>query len=194
MKVALVFFCVLTSLSLFATQGTTQKTPPTCRGKVLPIALLAGPKLSGPGLPLRFAGMRQHSPPPFHTFPSQKPLRLVIKSREEFADYWKQLTAGVSPDSVPPTPHVDFAKDIVVVSAMGQRPSSGYWTFFDGACEVDGQVEVFVTSIDGGGCGSLGIMTYPADAVRLPRTDLPVVFRETQVDCRQLQKPQSSRP
>jgi len=33
----------------------------------------------------------------------------------------------------------------------------------------------------------LGVVTYPADVVRLPRTDLPVVFRETQVSCTQWQ-------
>ena len=31
-------------------------------------------------------------------------------------------------------------------------------------------------------------LTYPADAVRLPQTDLPVVFRETQIPCREWAK------
>jgi hypothetical protein len=75
------------------------------------------------------------------------------------------------------------------VSAMGQRPSSGYWTFIDGACEVDGQVEVFVTNVEDVKCsGAFTVLTYPADAVRIPRTDLPIVFRETQLSCTQWHK------
>ena len=77
---------------------------------------------------------------------------------------------------------------MVVIAAMGRRPSSGYWTFVDGACEVDGQVEVFVSNVEGSVCaghGQLPAETHPADAVRLPRSDLPIVFRETQVSCTQ---------
>jgi hypothetical protein len=74
---------------------------------------------------------------------------------------------------------------MVVVAAMGTRPSSGYSIFIDGACEVDGQVEVYVTSIENDKCVGLAVLTAPADAVRLPQTDLPVVFRETQFTCTQ---------
>jgi hypothetical protein len=75
---------------------------------------------------------------------------------------------------------------MVVVAAMGTRPSSGYLTMIDGACEVDGQVEVFVSNVEDATCTpQLGIVTYPADAVRLPQTDLPVVFGETQIGCTQ---------
>jgi len=67
---------------------------------------------------------------------------------------------------------------------MGERPSCCNWTIIDGACEVDGQVEVFVSNVDDVRCiGSYPAVTYPADAVRLPQTDLPVVFRETQIPC-----------
>lgn len=159
-----------------------------CRGKALPIQLLPGPKMTGPALPLRFGGTREFPRPPINSFPSQKPLRLVIKTREEFRDFWKQFTAPIPPSNgIPPPPEVDFSKEMVVVSAMGQRPSSGYWTIIDGACEVNGQVEVFVSNLEGGvSCGAaFAVVTYPADAVRLPRTDLPVVFHETQLTCTQ---------
>jgi len=184
MKLALVLFCVLTSLSLwFGAQGTP---PVICRGKPLSITLLPGPKMSGPSLPLRFGGTRQLPRPPVNSFPSDKALRLVIKNRGEFSNFWKRLTARVPPGSwVPPLPEIDFLKEMVVVAAMGRRPSSGYWTIIDGACEVDGQVEVFVSNVDATCVPQPSVVTYPADAVRLPRTDLPVVFRETQVSCTQ---------
>lgn len=183
MKVALIFVSVLTGVSLwFGVQGT----PPVCRGKALPIKLLPGPKMTGPSLRLRFGGTREFPRPPINSFPSEKSLRLVIKTREEFNDFWKQFTAPIPPSNgIPPPPEIDFSKEMVVVSAMGFRPSSGYWTVIDGACEVDDQVEVFVSSIEEP-CGvNFGVVTYPADAVRLPRTDLPVVFRETQLTCTQ---------
>ncbi len=72
------------------------------------------------------------------------------------------------------------------MTAMGKKPSSGYWTFIDGACEVDGQLEVFVSNADDVSCiGPFAVVTYPADAVRLPQTKLPIVFRETSIPCLQ---------
>ena len=180
MKLALIFFSVLTSLSLwFGAQGK----PAICRGKPLSITLLPGPKMTGPSLPLRFGGAREFPRPPVNIFRSENPLRLVIKNRDAFSNFWERLR--VPPDNwVPQLPEIDFAKEIVVVAAMGQRPSSGYWTIIDGACEVDGQVEVFVSNVEEVRCvGQFPVLTYPADAVRLPRTDLPIVFRETVIPC-----------
>lgn len=181
MKLALIFFCLLTSLSLwFAAQGTA---PVTCRGKSLSIEMLElpGVKVVGIPVPLRFGGTRQ---PPRLSFKSDKAFQLVLRNRDEFSDFWKRLTAGM--DWQPPLPELDFSKKMVVVTGMGMRPSSGYSTIIDGVCEVDGQIEVFVSSIE---CaGALGIVTYPADAVLLPQSDLPVVFRETKIDCKELLK------
>jgi hypothetical protein len=181
MKSALVFFSIVTGLSLwFAAQGTA---PVVCRGKVLPITLLPGPKMTGPEVPLRFGGTRPMPGPPINIFVADKGFRLVIKNRDEFSDFWKRFTAAIPP------PEIDFTKEMIVVSAMGQRPTSGYWTFIDGACEVDGHVEVFVSNVEDPRCiGAMDSLTYPADAVRLPQTNLPVVFRETQISCRQWAK------
>lgn len=181
MKSALIFFSILMGLSFcFAVQGTA---PVVCRGKVLPITLMPGPKMTGPEVPLRFGGTRPMPGPPINIFVADKGFRLVIKNRDEFSDFWKRFTAAIPP------PEIDFTKEMIVVSAMGQRPTSGYWTFIDGACEVDGHVEVFVSNVEDPRCiGAMDSLTYPADAVRLPQTNLPVVFRETQISCRQWAK------
>jgi hypothetical protein len=183
MKLALISSSVLTSLSLwFGAQGTQ---PVVCRGKPLSITLLPGPKMTGPSLPLRFGGTRPFPSPWVNSFISDTGFRLVVKNRDEFSDFWKRFTARVPPGNwVPPLPEIDFSKEMVVVAAMGQRPSSGYWTIIDGACEVDGQVEVSVSNVEDVRCvGQFSVLTHPADAVRLPRTDLPIVFRETQIPC-----------
>lgn len=188
MKLALLCFSVVTSLSVWFVAQRTQ--PIVCHGKPLPIGLLPGPKMTGPSLPLRFGGTREFPRPPVNIFHSENTLRLVIKNRDEFSNFWKQFTAQVPPGSwVPPLPEIDFSKEMVVVAAMGQRPSSGYWTIIDGACEANGQVEVFVSNVEDVSCvGNWPSVSYPADAVRLPRTDLPVVFRETQIPCNQWAK------
>lgn len=188
MKLALIFFSLVTTLSLgFAPQGTP---PVTCRGKSLPILLLPGPIMMGPSLPLRFGGTRPFPSPYVNGFPTDKGFRLVIKNRDEFSAFWKRLTAPVPPGQwVPPLPDIDFSKEMIVVAAMGTRPTSGYWTIIDGACEVNGQVEVFVSNVEDASCsGVLLAVTQPADAVRIPRSDLPIVFRETQISCTQWNK------
>ncbi len=183
MKVALISFFILTSLWF----GVQEKSPDVCRGKALPITLLPGPKMTGPALPLRFGGIRDFPRPPIHSFPTDKPFRLVIKTRDEFSDLWNRFTAPVPPGQwAPPLPEVDFSTEFVIVAAMGTRPMSGYWIIIDGACEVDGHVEVFVSSVEDPSCtGQLQVLTNPADAVRIPRTDLPIVFRENQIPCTQ---------
>jgi len=182
-KLALIFFSVLTSLSLWF--GAQDKQPITCSGKPLPIMLLPGPKMSGPELPLRFGGSRPFPRPPINGYKSDNSFRLVIRTTDEFSDFWKKFTTSFQPNRVIPPPEIDFSKDMVIVAAMGMKPTSGYQIIIDGACEVDGHVEVFVSSMDNTKCG-LGqaqVISYPADAVRLRQTDLPVVFRETQVPC-----------
>ena len=183
MKLALIFFFVLTSLSLWFSTQETQ--PAVCRGKSLPIAILPGPEMTFVPVPLRFGGTRPPPLPWFHSFPTKTSFRQVIKTREEFNDLWKRRLAPVPPGKwVPSIPEVDFSKEMVVVAAMGERPSSGYGIMIDGACECDGQVEVYVSSNENA-CGGavLAVVTAPADAVRLPQTDFPVVFRETQMPC-----------
>ena len=185
MKLALIFFSVLTSLSIsFTPQGTP---PVVCRGKPLPITLLPGPKMTGPSLPLRFGGTRPVPSPWVNMYPSEKGFRQVIKTRYEFSDFWKGLARPGQ--WLPPLPEIDFTKEMIVVSAMGQRPTGGYLIVIDGACEMDNQIEVFIDSVESVKCiGVTDSLTYPADAVRLPRSDLPVVFRETQIPCKEWAK------
>ena len=152
--------------------------------------MMPGPEMTGPSFPLRFGGSRSSPRPPFSSFPSETSFRLVVKNRAEFTDYWNRLTANMPPENKALMPEIDFAKEMIVVSAMGVRPSHGpYFTFIDGACEVDGQIEVFVSTHDDRKCGGgFATLSYPADAVRIPRSDLPVVFRETQISCADMKK------
>lgn len=183
MKLALIFFSLLTGFSLwFAPQWPSRLE---CRGKSLPITMLPGPKMTGPSLPLRFGGTRPFPGPPVNSFHTKTGFRAVLRTQEEFSDFWDRFTSQMLPENKPPLPEVDFSKDMILVSTMGQRPTSGpYWTFIDGACEFDGQIEVFVSDVDSPSCvGGFTTLSFPADAVLIPRSDLPVVFRESRISC-----------
>ena len=120
-------------------------------------------------------------------------LRLVVRDRDLWVDVWKRIHRldpyrGPYPEP-PPLPEIDFSREMLIVAAMGRRPSSAYGIIIDGAYayERNYRLEVFVRSIENQkGCGALTIMTAPLDIVRLPRTDRTVLFRETEVvpECR----------
>jgi hypothetical protein len=187
MKLALIFLSLMTGLTLwFAPQGAPP--PVECRGKSLPITFYeVGLKLTGPSLPLRFGGTR---PFPSFSFKTEKPFRLVIKNQEQYNEFWKGVISPIPPSNgLPAMPAVDFSKEMLIISAQGQRPSSGHWTIIDGACEADGQVQIFISNVEDASCGGVfAVVTYPADAVRMPRTDLPIVFRESEITCKEWQQ------
>jgi len=153
------------------------KTPESvCRGKTVAVSLLERPfglKLSGRRTPYLNGGISQRA-------------RLVIRDRAEFNELWNQIMRVIS--DKPPLPEVDFSREMIIVAAMGQQLSR-YEIIIDGACEVDNQLEVLVRSTKFLPCGlQAGLPPETVDIVRLPKTDLPVIFREIEVtsDCREL--------
>jgi hypothetical protein len=144
-----------------------------CRGKTVAVLLLERPyglKLYGRRTSYLNGGVSQRA-------------RLVIRDRAEFTELWNKIMSAIS--DKPPMPEVDFSREMLIVAAMGPRPSP-YEIIIDSACEVDNQLEVVVRSIKFVPCGAyLGLLPQPVDIIRLPKTDLPVVFRETEFtsDC-----------
>lgn len=156
------------------------KTPGSvCRGKHVAVSLLERPfglKLFGRRTSYLNGGMSQRA-------------RLVIRNRAEFNELWNKITSTAS--DKPPLPEVDFSREMLIVAAMGQQPSR-YEIIIDSACEIDNQLEVSVRSTRFLTCGlQAGLPPETVDIVRLPKTDLPVVFRETEVtsDCNGLLRP-----
>lgn len=98
-------------------------------------------------------------------------------------DVWKRIHSRdprLGPSPVPPLPEIDFSREIVVVAAMGSRPTAGYFISIDGAYERDNLLEVVVRSVETR-CGGFTILTAPLAIVRLPKTERSVVFREIEV-------------
>jgi hypothetical protein len=105
--------------------------------------------------------------------------RLVIRDASAWAEMWARLST-VRP--VPPLPTVDFNREMVVVTALGARPSGGHSIVVEGASREGGTVYVTVRSeTPGSGCLLSQALTSPVDVARMPRTDDPVQFRERTV-------------
>ncbi len=101
------------------------------------------------------------------------PARMVIRTREGWSVYWSRHAANRLPP--PPCPEIDFARDMVVVLSLGERPSAGY------------AVEVHSVEREGAflrvqarerkpapGTGQAAVVTHPFHIVRLPRSAGPV--------------------
>lgn len=166
--------------NLYFASGAAQKTPEAvCRGKSVPVSQLDRPyglKITGRRTSYVRGGISRRA-------------RLVIRSRDEFNELWQEILRG-SPKNTP-LPEVDFSREMLIVAASGQQPTSAE-IIIESACDVNTQLEVSVRSTRFVPCHpQVGLPPQPLDIVRLPKTDLPVVFRETEVipDCKELLRP-----
>jgi hypothetical protein len=144
------------------------------QGKPVPVTQL-GPKRSGPHT--SYSGSK-----------FEDPFRFVVRDRDAWHDVWKQIYQhNPSNGPYPEPPEIDFSREMVIVAAMGQRPTSGYEIIIDGAYERDDRLEVVVKSVVNVKCfGVFTAVTSPLDIVRLAKIERPVVFREIEVvpDCK----------
>lgn len=104
-------------------------------------------------------------------------LRVVIRDDAAWQHYWALIHRDISP--VPPIPRVDFAHDMVVLAALGQRASGGYDIRVDSAYGDGDGVEVLVRrSSPGRDCIVTAALTQPVDLARIPARSGPVLFLE----------------
>ncbi len=92
----------------------------------------------------------------------------VLRDRAAWEATWRELHAGLDAGVAPA---VDFARDMVVLVAAGQRSSGGHSVRVDGtSAGADGALVLHVTStVPGPDCMSTMALTSPADVVRVPR-------------------------
>lgn len=110
--------------------------------------------------------------------------RLVIRDQAAWSDFWRDATGHETP--APPIPALDFASEMVIVAAMGSRPSGGYAIAIESVQESAAGLHVSVMeSSPGPQCMVLTVITAPVVAVRVPRRDGPVAFVEKSqtIDC-----------
>ena len=107
-------------------------------------------------------------------------LRSVVRDPATWTKLWQRMQRPFFPR--PAVPAVDFTRDMVIVAALGQRPSAGYDILIESAERTpDGLiVELRVTS-PGSGCPVEAALTQPVDIGRVPFSDGPIRFRARQV-------------
>lgn len=108
----------------------------------------------------------------------------MVRGREAWIEIWKRIYRPDPTDgTMAPLPEVDFAREMLIVAALGERPTGGYGIIVDSACEQEKELKIVVRSISRVKCGGVtDSLTQPLDIVRLPKSELPVVFQEIEVD------------
>lgn len=107
-------------------------------------------------------------------------LRGVVRDSLAWTDLWQRIQQPFFPR--PAVPPVDFAREMVVVAALGQRPTGGYDIMIEGAERTaDGMVVDLRVTSPASGCPVEAAMTQPVDLGRVPVSDGPVRFRERRV-------------
>ncbi len=103
--------------------------------------------------------------------------RLVVRDQDAWEAAWQQLTANTMPSTS--APEVDFGAHMLIVAAMGSRPTGGFVVSVDGVHVSD--AGIFVTVLEtapGPGCAVTLAFTAPAVVVRIPRNPAEVTFVE----------------
>jgi len=107
-------------------------------------------------------------------------LRIVIRDAKAWRKIWQRIHTPFSPE--PALPEIDFSRQLVVVVALGTRPTGGYGIIVDRAFQRDNRLEIKVRKQSPGQtCFTNQSVTQPVDIVLIPKTERSVVFRETEV-------------
>lgn len=106
-----------------------------------------------------------------------EPVRAVVRDSAAWNALWQAIARPFYPP--PPLPQVDFDRDMVVVAALGARPSSGYDIVIEGARQDTSSIEIALrTSSPAAGCPVSAAVTQPVDLATIPASARPVRFRE----------------
>ena len=95
----------------------------------------------------------------------------VIQSGTQLANTWFPLT--------PPVLNVDFETETLIITDMGGKPSGGYSIEIVEICQhFDTLTVTYREESPRPGDMVITVMTHPLHAVKIPKTDLNVVFRK----------------
>lgn len=108
------------------------------------------------------------------------PARLVVEEARSFEEIWSRAFGTYQPP--PPLPDVDFAREVVIVVALGEQGSGGYLIRVTGAIATSADVLVAIESTaPGADCAVSSALTQPLDIVKIPRRAATFRFEESSV-------------
>jgi hypothetical protein len=110
--------------------------------------------------------------------------RVVIRSATEWPAIWSRLHGAQTP--APEVVQPDFDTEMAVVAAMGEKPTGGFDIVIDSVTRHERGAITYVTERSPGpGCMTTQALTQPVHAVRAPKTDGTIWWREQSVveDC-----------
>ena len=103
--------------------------------------------------------------------------RIVVRDADHWREVWRAIWRDHSPG--PPLPPVDFERELIVVAALGQRPTGGFSILLESAARAGSGAVVSVrTTAPGPRCGTTAALTEPVDIARLPRVEGEIRFEE----------------
>jgi hypothetical protein len=104
-----------------------------------------------------------------------EPRLAIITNAQEWAVAWATIYAPLTP--TPPLPEIDFATNVVILAAMGTRPSGGYSITIEEVRAQDGMLHVRVLQRSpGASCVTTGAITAPVHVVQAPRVGTTATF------------------
>jgi len=138
------------------------------------LALVAcGPKSPGPPVPVRPLGADPAAEAWYSQFSGYpKPGRQVIRTQAEWDQAWATLLQGMP--APPPSPAVDFDREMLLLAAMGHRDLLGFFIEISDAQIQDGTLLFLVWELaPGDNCAIQVGSSAPATVVRVQRFDGP---------------------
>ena len=144
---------------------------------IVPIILACAASISDPPSGKSIPVTRLSTTPYSFSFYSGlgQPARLVIRDDATWHSAWASIWSGTTP--TPAIPNVDFTKEMVILAALGSRPTGGYGIVVDSAMMTSNGLAVWIgTTSPGPQCITTQAFTSPVDIARIQRIDAPVGF------------------
>lgn len=108
-----------------------------------------------------------------------EPAELVIRDRAALESVWARVFNQVQGN---PPPAVDFAKETVILVALGTRTTGGHSVHVDAVIRGAGSAVVkYSAARPGDGCMTTQSLTSPVDVVRTARLEGTVRFDRREV-------------
>jgi len=114
----------------------------------------------------------------------REPANIVVRTQPEWEALWRRITARQGPP--PAVPAVNFERDMLLVAAMGARPSGGYSIRIERVIDGGDRLEAHVVRTSPGSrCGAIAAITHPVDVVRIAASHKQVswTMRDAVTDC-----------